>query len=33
MWLVHHFQGQKVKGQLVADVLITNMPEQVPPSE
>ena len=26
-------QGQKVKGQLVADVLIANMPEQEPPGE
>ena len=33
MWLGHHFQGQKVKGQPVADVLIANMPEQVPPGE
>jgi len=28
-----YFEGQKVKGQLVADVLKANMPEQVPPGE
>ena len=33
MWLRHQFQGQKVKGQLVADVLIAKMPEHVPPGE
>jgi len=31
---IHHcFQGQKVKGQPVADVQIAKMPEQVPPDE